>query len=187
VIVENGERHKPQHLRKLRIRLFFIYFARALIKHTFSFLILTRTWLFFFIFLICAFEYRRMSPVDPNITVFKVIFEIISAFGAVGLTLGYPNVASSFCTVLSPASKTILVITMLMGRHRGLLASMKDQEQIEHSAADLLHRRREEILHDYEQKRLSANPVLEHQHGHAHEPEPKPEPESESEDIVVRF
>jgi Trk-type K+ transport system membrane component len=102
-----------------------------------------------------------MAPVDPNITVFKIIFEIISAFGAVGLSLGYPNVASSFATVLSPASKTILVITMLMGRHRGLLASMKDQEAIEHSAADLLKRRREELIYEYEETRLNTEPVME--------------------------
>jgi hypothetical protein len=159
--IVNGTRHKPEHLRSLRTRLFLIYFARALIKHTFSFVILTRTWLFFFIFLICAIEYRRMAPVDPNITVFKIIFEIISAFGAVGLTLGYPNVASSFATVLSPASKTILVITMLMGRHRGLLASMKDQEAIEYSAADILTQRREEIIYEYEQSKLHTNPVYE--------------------------
>jgi hypothetical protein len=159
--IVNGTRHKPEHLRSLRLRLFLIYFVRALIKHTFSFVILTRTWLFFFIFLICAIEYRRMSPVDPNITVFKIIFEIISAFGAVGLTLGYPNVASSFATVLSPASKTILVITMLMGRHRGLLASMKDQEAIEYSAADILTQRREEIIYEYEQSKLHTNPVYE--------------------------
>jgi Trk-type K+ transport system membrane component len=102
-----------------------------------------------------------MAPVDPNITVFKIIFEIISAFGAVGLTLGYPSVASSFATVLSPASKTILVITMLMGRHRGLLASMKDQEEIERSAADLLRRRREEIIYEYEEKNSHTDPVIE--------------------------
>ncbi|CAF1263471.1 unnamed protein product [Rotaria magnacalcarata] len=155
----DDENYKPPRLRYLRIRLFLIYFARSIIKHTFSFVVLTRTWLFFFIFLICAFEYRRMAPVDPNITVFKIIFEIISAFGAVGLTLGYPNIASSFASVLSPASKTILVITMLMGRHRGLLASMKDQEAIEHSAADVLARRREEVINTY-QRTISNTNVL---------------------------
>jgi hypothetical protein len=160
-IAVRGERHKPNNLRRLRLRLFLIYFIRALVKHTFSFVILTRTWLFVFIFLICAFEYQQMSPVDPNITVFKVIFEIVSAFGAVGLSLGYPNVTSSFATVLSPASKTILVITMLMGRHRGLLASMKDQEAIEHSASDLLKRRQEELIFAYEQTKGNTVPVAE--------------------------
>ncbi|CAF4231828.1 unnamed protein product [Rotaria sordida] len=85
--------------------------------------------------------------------------EIISAFGTVGLTLGYPNVASSFSTVLSSASKTIIITTMLMGRHRGLLASMKDQEAIEHSAIDLLNRRREEIILEYQQRTLSTNVI----------------------------
>ncbi|CAF1368608.1 unnamed protein product [Adineta steineri] len=81
----------------------------------------------------------------------------VATFGAVGLSLGYPNVASSFSSVLSPASKTILILTMLMGRHRGLLASMKDQEAIEHSAADLLQRKREEIIHEYEQRKSRVN------------------------------
>ncbi|CAF1134323.1 unnamed protein product [Adineta steineri] len=157
IAVDDGERHKTRHLRGIRTRLFLIYFIRALIKHALSFVLLTRTWLFFFIFLICAIEYRRMAPADPNITVFKIVFEIISAFGAVGLSLGYPNVASSFSSVLSPASKTILILTMLMGRHRGLLASMKDQEAIEHSAADLLQRKREEIIHEYEQRKSRVN------------------------------
>ncbi|CAF4974905.1 unnamed protein product [Rotaria sp. Silwood1] len=157
--VEDGTNHKPRRLSHLHHRLFLIYFARAIIKHTFSFFILTRTWLFFFIFLICAIENGRMSPIDPNITVFKVVFEIISAFGTVGLTLGYPNVASSFSTILSPASKTILIITMLMGRHRGLLASMTDQEAIEHSAADLLNRRREELIYEYQKTTSDVNGI----------------------------
>jgi hypothetical protein len=157
----DGVRHKPQHVKSLRIRLFLIYFVRSLIKHTISSILLTRTWLFFFIFLICAIEYRQMAPVDPNITVFKIIFEIISAFGTCGFTLGYPNVASSFATVLSPASKTILIITMLMGRHRGLLASMKDQEAIEYNASDILKRRREEVLYEYEQTKFDTVPVHE--------------------------
>jgi len=164
----NGKKKQLQHIRLLRLRLFLIYFIRSLLKHTFSFVILTRTWLFLFIFLICAIEYRRMDPVDKDITVFKIIFEIISAFGAVGLTLGYPDVSSSFATVLSPASKAILVFTMLMGRHRGLLASMKDQEAIEYSAADLLNRKREEILQEYEETKKAAE-------------------NSQTDDIIMRF
>ncbi|CAF5180119.1 unnamed protein product, partial [Rotaria sp. Silwood1] len=57
--LEDGSNHRPRRLRNLRHRLFLIYFARAIIKHTFSFVILTRTWLFFFIFLICAIENSR--------------------------------------------------------------------------------------------------------------------------------
>jgi len=79
-----------------------------------------------------------MSPVDPNITVFRVIFEVISAFGGCGLSIGYPTVTSSFATILTVPSKIILILTMCMGRHRGLLDSMKDQEQIEYSPQTLI-------------------------------------------------
>ncbi|CAF1434067.1 unnamed protein product, partial [Didymodactylos carnosus] len=140
--IEKVENNKPKtppvNVSLLRIQLFLLVFSRKMLSHTFSFLILTRTWLFIFIFLICAFESHHTVPIDENITVFKIIFEVISAFGAVGLTTGYPNIKSSFATVLSIPSKIILVITMLMGRHRGLLNSMKDQEQIEYSAQVLL-------------------------------------------------
>jgi Trk-type K+ transport system membrane component len=157
IVRDENNQDKPNHLTALQIRLFLIYFIRALLKHAFNFFILTRTWLFVFTFLICAFEYRKMAPVDPNITILHIIFEIVSAFGTVGFTLGYPNVTSSFATVLSPASKVILVITMLMGRHRGLLASMKDQEAIEHSAADLIRRRREEVILQFERSKVDID------------------------------
>jgi hypothetical protein len=95
-----------------------------------------------------------MAPVDPEITILKIIFEIVSAFGTVGLSLGYLNVSSSFATVLSPASKAILVIIMLMGRHRGLFASMQDQEAIEYSAADLIRHRCEEVILEFERSKM---------------------------------
>jgi hypothetical protein len=157
VKIGENSHDKSNHLTALHIRLFLIYFIRALLKNAFSFFILTRTWLFVFIFLICAFEYRQMAPVDPNITIWHIIFEIVSAFGTVGFTLGYPNVTSSFATVLTPTSKVILIITMFMGRHRGLLASMKDQEAIEYSAADLIRRRREEVILQFERSKVDTD------------------------------
>lgn len=39
----------------------------------------------------------------------------------------------------------ILIVTMLLGRHRGLLASMKDQEVIQYSAKHILLRRQQEL------------------------------------------
>ncbi|CAF3575764.1 unnamed protein product [Rotaria sp. Silwood1] len=154
----------PQHskrIKALRLRLFLIHFIRALFKHTFDFFILTRTWLFVFIFLICAIEYRRMSPADPDITLLKIIFEIISAFGGVGMSLGYPNKTTSFASILSAGSKVILIATMLMGRHRGLLASMKDQEVIEYSAINILVRRREEYILLFQTSRMHETIVKE--------------------------
>ncbi len=124
----------------IKLRLFLFIMARKMLSHSFTLLTRTRTWLFIFIFLICAFESYHVTPIDENVTFFRILFEVISAFGAVGLTLGYPNLKSSFATVLSTPSKIILILTMLMGRHRGLLNSMKDQEKIEYSAQTLLER-----------------------------------------------
>lgn len=122
----------------LRMKLLLIIFCQHAVVSLFSLLTSTRTWLFIFVFLICSFDSYHMTPVDPNITVFRVIFEVISAFGGCGLSMGHPTVTSSFATVLTVPSKIILILTMCMGRHRGLLDSMKDQEEIEYSAQTLI-------------------------------------------------
>jgi hypothetical protein len=57
---------------------------------------------------------------DPNFSIFSVLYEISSAFGTVGLSLGYPNTVTSFSARWSVASKVLLCGVMLMGRHRGL-------------------------------------------------------------------
>ena len=58
------------------------------------------------------------DPVDYS--VFNVIFEVISAYGCVGISVGLPNVAYSFCGGWHVLSKLILCAVMLRGRHRGL-------------------------------------------------------------------
>ncbi|CAF1151343.1 unnamed protein product [Didymodactylos carnosus] len=112
----------------LRRKLFIIVFTRQLIQSISVLIISPRMWLFLFLFLICSFEQYHLHPTDTNITVFKIIFEIIS---------GYPGIASSFCSVFSSKSKVIIIICMCIERHRGLVDSMKDQEQIEYSAVGL--------------------------------------------------
>ncbi|CAF1166185.1 unnamed protein product [Didymodactylos carnosus] len=153
----NDSQPSPVRLSWIRTRLFLIFFTRKIVTYGFNFFIVTRTWLFVFIFLICCFESHHMSPIDVNITVFKVIFEVISAFGACGLTLGYPNISSSFCTVLTVPSKIILITTMLMGRHRGLLDSMKDQEKIEYNASTLLDQWRKKAMEEQEKSNDNTN------------------------------
>ena len=58
---------------------------------------------------------------DPvSYSVFNVVFEVISAYGCVGISVGLPNVAYSFCGGWHKLSKLILCAVMLRGRHRGL-------------------------------------------------------------------
>ena len=58
---------------------------------------------------------------DPvSYSVFNVVFEVISAYGCVGISVGLPNAAYSFCGGWHKVSKLILCAVMLRGRHRGL-------------------------------------------------------------------
>ena len=58
------------------------------------------------------------DPVDYS--VFNVIFEVISAYGCVGISIGLPNAAYSFSGGWHVLSKLILCAVMIRGRHRGL-------------------------------------------------------------------
>ena len=147
----------------LRMKLLLIIFCRHAILSLFSLLTSTRTWLFLFIFLICSFDARQMAPADPQVTIFRVIFEVISAFGGCGLSMGHPTVTSSFATILSVPSKIILILTMCMGRHRGLLDSMKDQEEIEYSAQTLIDSWKQLAVFEQIEKRKSPVVLQEHE------------------------
>ncbi|KAI9018158.1 cation transport protein-domain-containing protein [Hyaloraphidium curvatum] len=80
------------------------------------------------IFLIVAIECSR--DLDPPIPVFSAIFEVVSAFGNVGLSLGYPGVAASLSAVFTPAGKLIMTIVFMVGRHRGLPDNVDKSVQI---------------------------------------------------------
>ena len=58
---------------------------------------------------------------DPvTYSAFNIIFEVISAYGTVGLSVGLPTAAYSFSGNWHIASKLILCAVMFRGRHRGL-------------------------------------------------------------------
>lgn len=48
------------------------------------------------------------------------MFEVVSAYGTVGLSLGSPNANYSLCGDFRTLSKLILCAVMIRGRHRGL-------------------------------------------------------------------
>lgn len=53
-------------------------------------------------------------------SIFNVVFEVVSAYGCVGISVGVPWNAYSFCGAWHTGSKLILCAVMLRGRHRGL-------------------------------------------------------------------
>lgn len=76
-------------------------------------------WVIIMILLICIAENDYLRN-DPKLSIFAIIFEIVSAYGPVGLSLGYPGTAICLCGVFTTFSKCCIIFLMLIGRHRGL-------------------------------------------------------------------
>ncbi|KAI4188415.1 MAG: hypothetical protein LQ348_003933, partial [Seirophora lacunosa] len=53
-------------------------------------------------------------------TMYSCLFEIVSAYGTVGLSLGYPDANTSFSGQFSVLSKLVIIAMEIRGRHRGL-------------------------------------------------------------------
>ncbi|KAF4979624.1 hypothetical protein FZEAL_4181 [Fusarium zealandicum] len=51
---------------------------------------------------------------------FDILFEVISAYGTVGLSMGVPNVDASLCSQFTVVGKLIIIAMQIRGRHRGL-------------------------------------------------------------------
>jgi len=69
-------------------------------------------------FILSISEGPRLQTGD--ISMFAVLFEIVSAYGTVGLSLGYTNVNASLCSQFSVVGKLVVAAMMIRGRHRGL-------------------------------------------------------------------
>ncbi len=67
-------------------------------------------------FTICFIEGKWLITPDPLFSFMKILFEVVSAFGTVGLSMGFPGGVASFSAILSPVSKLLIIITMLIGR-----------------------------------------------------------------------
>jgi len=97
---------------------------KAISFHTQSLFYQHIVWLFLCWFLVVAIESERIHSTESYFDIFKVIFEIASAYGTVGLSLGYAGSVTSFSGILSPFSKFLIMTVMFLGRHRGLPNSL---------------------------------------------------------------
>ena len=77
-------------------------------------------WIILAILFITITESSQFERDPVDYSVFNIIFEVVSAYGCVGISVGLPNVAYSFCGGWHALSKLILCAVMLRGRHRGL-------------------------------------------------------------------
>ncbi|KAJ3743179.1 potassium transporter [Lentinula detonsa] len=85
-------------------------------------------WLVWGVFLIAIIERDNLLNDDQKwFDLFRVLFELVSAFGGIGLSLGIPTARFdsflenySFVGAMRPLSKLVVIVIMVRGRHRGL-------------------------------------------------------------------
>ncbi|RDB25358.1 Low-affinity potassium transport protein [Hypsizygus marmoreus] len=94
--------------------------SRYLAMHARKQLAFDMWWLGLALFLVCIIERHNLD--DPLsaiwFNIFSVVFELVSAYGTVGLSLGVPTDNYSFAGALRPLSKLIFCVVMIRGRHR---------------------------------------------------------------------
>lgn len=71
-------------------------------------------------FIICIADMSKLDKEPLDFNVFKILFEIFSGYGTVGLSLGYKDTNPSFSGLFSTISKLVICLVMIRGRHRGL-------------------------------------------------------------------
>jgi len=76
--------------------------------------------LFICVFLILVVERHLITDNPFTWSFFNIIFEVASAYGTCGLSIGFPGIYTSFSTVFATFPKLLIIYIMLLGRHRGL-------------------------------------------------------------------
>lgn len=79
-------------------------------------------WIVLGLFLVCIIESDNLNNPEKYgwFNVFTVLFELVSAYGIVGLSLGVPHANYSFSGDFKTLSKLVVCAVMIRGRHRGL-------------------------------------------------------------------
>ena len=77
-------------------------------------------WIALAVFVIMIIEGSQFESDPAAFSVFNIIFEVVSGYGTVGISVGVPDQAYSFCGSWHALSKLVLVAVMVRGRHRGL-------------------------------------------------------------------
>ncbi|PYI20803.1 potassium ion transporter [Aspergillus japonicus CBS 114.51] len=78
-------------------------------------------YVFLGLFIITIVEGGRLEAQDDySFQIWSVLFEVVSAYGTVGMSLGYPGINASFSAEFHVLSKLVIMAMQIRGRHRGL-------------------------------------------------------------------
>lgn len=111
-------------------------------------------YIFLGLFIIAIAEGGRLANTNEySFTLFSVLFEIVSAYGTVGLSLGYPGIDASFSAEFSVVSKLVVIAMQIRGRHRGLPYELDRAVLL---PSDSLHKKEDEDAAKRVQRRNSS-------------------------------
>jgi len=96
--------------------------GRYLGRHVRSQLSHDMWWLAFALFLLSIIERSKLNDEENLVwfNLFALMFELVSGYATVGLSLGIPTANYSFSGAFHTFSKLIICAVMIRGRHRGL-------------------------------------------------------------------
>ncbi|KAK6722793.1 hypothetical protein SNK04_001646 [Fusarium graminearum] len=77
-------------------------------------------WLILPVLIIMIIETDHFNQQPLAYSIFNVLFEVVSAYGCVGLSVGAPGQSYSLAGGMHRGSKFVLCLVILRGRHRGL-------------------------------------------------------------------
>lgn len=87
-------------------------------------------WICLAVFLITIIEGARFESNPVVFSGFNIMFEVVSGYACVGMSIGVPWDAYSFSGAWHGLSKLIMVAVMLRGRHRGLPVAIDHAVQL---------------------------------------------------------
>ena len=108
-------------------------------------------WLVVAVLVITTIETSHFMADPVAFSVFNIIFEVVSAYGCVGISVGIPTADYSFCGAWHTGSKLVLCLVMIRGRHRGLPVALDRAVRL---PGEQLHRDEEE---DHRIRRTMTN------------------------------
>ncbi|KAI1765086.1 TrkH-domain-containing protein [Hypoxylon sp. FL1150] len=77
-------------------------------------------WIALTLFLIALIETAHSLADPATYSVFNMLFEIVSGYTNIGISIGLPDQSYSFSGGMYTGSKIVMIFVMLRGRHRGL-------------------------------------------------------------------
>lgn len=77
-------------------------------------------WIALALFLITLIETRHSLGDPLTYSVFNILFEVVSGYTSIGISIGLPDQAYSMSGGMYTGSKIVMILVMLRGRHRGL-------------------------------------------------------------------